>query len=116
MQRRLGLAWGIGAILVGGALSAFFAPPSLVIASTTAFLLSEFADMGVYTPLQRRGLILAVIASSAIGLIVDSIVFLYLAFGSLDYLSGQVIGKAWMVMLSIPAIAWVRRRDNYITG
>ncbi|MEZ5888999.1 MAG: hypothetical protein R3D52_01315 [Xanthobacteraceae bacterium] len=32
---------------------------------------------------------------------VDSIVFLWLAFGSLDFLAGQVVGKAWMVLLSI---------------
>ena len=114
VQRRLGLGWGIGAILIGGALSAFFAPPALVIASTTAFLLSEFADLGVYTPLQRRGLVMAVIASSAVGLMVDSMIFLYLAFGSLEFLTGQVIGKAWMVLLSIPAIAWLRRRDELL--
>src|SRR3712207_9562412 len=42
------------------------APPSLVLASTVAFLLSELADLGVYTPLQRRGLILAVAASSVV--------------------------------------------------
>jgi hypothetical protein len=43
-------------------------------------------------------LVLAVAASATLGLIVDSVVFLYLAFGSLDYLSGQVLGKAWMVL------------------
>ena len=41
-------------------------------------------------------------ASSVVGLVVDSIVFLWLAFGSLDFLAGQVVGKAWMVFLSIP--------------
>ena len=56
----------------------------LVLASGVAFLLSEFADLGVYTPLARRRLVLAVVASSVVGLVVDSIVFLWLAFGSLD--------------------------------
>ncbi|MEA2966341.1 MAG: queuosine precursor transporter, partial [Alphaproteobacteria bacterium] len=88
------------------------APPALVIASAVAFLLSEFADLGVYTPLARRGLVLAVVASGLAGLVVDSIVFLWLAFGSLDFLSGQVVGKAWMVLLSIPLVAWLRRRDE----
>ena len=89
-----------------------FAPPSLVIASTLAFLLSEIADLGVYTPLARRGLVVAVVASSFVGLVVDSIVFLWLAFGSLEFLAGQVVGKAWMVLLSIPFVAWLRRRDE----
>jgi hypothetical protein len=112
VQRRLGFWWAVAAILAGAALSALLAPPALVLASATAFLLSEFADLGVYTPLQRRRLILAVFASSVIGLVVDSMVFLYLAFGSLDYLSGQVIGKSWMVLLAIPLVAWMRRRDQ----
>jgi uncharacterized PurR-regulated membrane protein YhhQ (DUF165 family) len=112
VQRRLGVAASSLAILAGAALSALLAPPALVIASAVAFLLSEFADLGVYTPLARRGLVLAVVASGVAGLIVDSIVFLWLAFGSLDFLSGQVVGKAWMVLLSIPLVAWLRRRDE----
>jgi uncharacterized PurR-regulated membrane protein YhhQ (DUF165 family) len=62
--------------------------------------------------LQRRGLVTAVVASSFVGLVIDSVVFLYLAFGSLDYLLGQVVGKSWMVLLSIPFILWLRRRDE----
>lgn len=111
VQRRLGVLAASLAILCGAALSALLAPPSLVIASAVAFLLSEFADLSVYTPLARRRFVLAVVASSVVGLIVDSIVFLWLAFGSLDFLAGQVVGKAWMVLLSIPLVAWLRRRD-----
>src|SRR6266404_5409931 len=99
------------AILAGAALSALLAPPALVVASATAFLLSEFADLAVYTPLARRGLLIAVVASGVVGLVVDSVVFLWLAFGSLDFLLGQIVGKAWMVLLSIPFVAWLRRRD-----
>jgi len=35
-----------------------------------------------------------------------------MAFGSLDFLTGQVIGKGWMVLLTIPVISWIRRRDE----
>jgi len=111
VQRRLGLAWSSAAILGGTALSALLAPPHLVLASAAAFVLSEFADLGVYTPLQRRRLVLAVAASGALGLVVDSAVFLYLAFGDLAFLPGQIIGKAWMVALSLPLIALLRERD-----
>jgi uncharacterized PurR-regulated membrane protein YhhQ (DUF165 family) len=111
VQRRLGLMWAVAAIFAGAALSGAFAPPPLVAASAIAFLLSEFADLAVYTPLQRRRLLLAVFASSMVGLVVDSAVFLYLAFGNLNFLAGQVIGKAWMVLLAMPLIAWLRRRD-----
>lgn len=112
VQRRLGAAISALAVVVGSGLSALFAPASLVVASAAAFLLSEFADLAVYTPLARRRLIAAVIASSCAGLVVDSIVFLWLAFGSLDFIAGQVVGKAWMVVLSIPLVAWLRRRDE----
>jgi uncharacterized PurR-regulated membrane protein YhhQ (DUF165 family) len=112
VQRRLGKGWALAAILAGAALSGFVAPPALVVASTAAFLLSELADFAVYTPLQKRGLVRAVILSSLVGLCVDSVAFLYLAFGSLDYLAGQIIGKAWMVLLSIPVIRLLRDRDE----
>lgn len=112
VQRRLGAAISALAIIFGSALSALLAPASLVVASATAFLLSEFADLAVYTPLARCRLVAAVIASSLVGLVVDSVVFLWLAFGSLDFLAGQVVGKAWMVLLSIPFVAWLRRRDQ----
>jgi uncharacterized PurR-regulated membrane protein YhhQ (DUF165 family) len=112
VQRRLGVGLASLAILAGAGLSAFLAPPALVVASATAFLISEFADLAVYTPLARRGLVIAVVASSVVGLVVDSIVFLWLAFGSLDFLAGQIVGKAWMVLLSIPFVAWLRRRDQ----
>jgi uncharacterized PurR-regulated membrane protein YhhQ (DUF165 family) len=114
VQRRLGRYWALAAIGVGAVLSAVLAPPSLILASTAAFLLSELTDLAVYTPLQQRGLVLAVVASSVVGLIIDSAVFLSLAFGSLQFLVPQIIGKAWMVLLSIPVIAWLRRRDERI--
>ena len=112
VQRRLGVEFGLGAIVAGAALSAAVAPPALVVASAAAFLLSEFADFAVYTPLARRRLVLAVFASSLVGLVVDSIVFLWLAFGSLAFLEGQIIGKTWMVLLALPLIAYMRRRDE----
>jgi uncharacterized PurR-regulated membrane protein YhhQ (DUF165 family) len=111
-QRRLGVMFGIGAIIAGAVISAGLAPGALVIASVAAFLLSEFADFTVYTPLARRRLVVAVIASSVAGLVIDSIVFLWLAFGSLEFLAGQIIGKAWMVLLSLPLLVYLRRRDE----
>jgi queuosine precursor transporter len=110
-QRRLGAGISALAILFGTAISALLAPPSLVLASGVAFLLSEFADLAVYTPLARRRLVAAVVASSFVGLVVDSIVFLWLAFGSLEFIAGQIVGKTWMVLLSIPFVTWLRRRD-----
>jgi hypothetical protein len=112
VQRRLGLGWAGAAVLAGAALSALLAPPALVLASAAAFLVGEAADLAVYTPLQRRGLVLAVALSGVAGLVLDSLVFLLLAFGGLDFLAGQVAGKLWMVLASLPMVAWLRRRDE----
>ena len=109
LQRCLGTAMGVLAIALGTAASVLVAPAQLALASGAAFFLSEFADFLVYTPLQRRGLVLAVIASATTGLVVDSAVFLQLAFHSLAYLPGQVVGKAWAVLFSIPFVRLLRR-------
>ena len=112
VQRRLGIRWAVAAIVAGALLSGLIAPPQLVIASAAAFLISEMADLGVYTPLQKRGLVLAVFASSMVGLVIDSAIFLYLAFDSLDYIFGQIVGKSWMVLLALPLIHWIRQREK----
>lgn len=109
VQRCLGATWALAAILAGAAASLLIAPPALVLASGVAFLLSELADFAVYTPLQRRRLLLAVLASSLVGLVIDSVVFLALAFGSLDYLAGQIVGKAWALLIAVPLVRVVRR-------
>ncbi len=109
VQRCLGLRWGLAAIGLGTALSAAVAPAALVIASGAAFALSELADFAVYTPLQQRRLVTAVVASSIVGLMIDSVVFLSLAFGSLAFLPGQITGKLWAVLIAIPLVRMLRR-------
>ena len=112
VQRRLGVGYSASAVVAGAMLSTAVAPPALALASGIAFLISEFADLAVYTPLARRRLSAAVVASSLAGLVVDSVVFLLLAFGSLEFLAGQIVGKTWMVLLSIPFVHLFRRRDE----
>lgn len=111
VQRLLGLRWVVGAIVVGAAVSAAIAPAALVIASATAFLLSELADTAIYTPLAERRLMLAVALSSLVELAIDGAVFLWLAFGSLALLPGQMLGKAIMVAAAMPVIWWLRQRE-----
>lgn len=110
VHRLAGAPVALAAIFIGGALSAAVAPPGLVLASTAAFLFAELADMAVYTPLHRRRLIAAVLLSGLAGAIIDSALFLWLAFGSLEFMAGQVVGKAWATLAAIPAIVWIRRR------
>lgn len=104
VQETLGRRWTIAAVLIGAALSAALSGP-LALASGAAFLLSESCDMAVYTPLRRRGWLVAVSASNVAGLVVDSALFLWLVFGSLDLLAGQLAGKAWATAVTVGLIA-----------
>ena len=108
-QERLGRRWTLVAIAVGALLSAVVSP-QFALASGAAFLLSELADFVVYTPLRERAWLAAVAASNVVGLIADSALFLWLAFGSLDFLAGQIVGKAWMTVLFLLPLWWWRRR------
>jgi len=110
VHREMGWRIAMLGIVVGAALSSLLAPPSLVLASGVAFLLSEIADLLVYAPLARRQLVLAVIASGIVGAIVDSALFLLIAFGSLNFLAGQVVGKMWATLFAFPVIWSIRGR------
>lgn len=103
-----GRGLSISAMLVGAGLSAFVSP-HFALASGITFLVSESLDMAIYTPLQKR-FATAVLLSSVVSLIVDSYIFLTLAFGSLAFLPGQILGKAESVaVVMILMLLWRSR-------
>src|SRR5262245_6637486 len=108
VQERLGRAWAVAAILIGAALSGWLSG-QLAVASGVAFLVSELADFAVWTPLRRRSVAWALVASNVVGLTLDSALFLWLAFGSWEYLAGQIVGKAWMTLLVAGGYLLARR-------
>jgi uncharacterized PurR-regulated membrane protein YhhQ (DUF165 family) len=113
VQERLGRHAVLAAIVAAAALSAIVAP-SFALASAVAFALSELADFAIYTPLRARGWwLVAVAGSNTVGLVVDSALFLLLAFGSLEYLGGQLVGKAYVTAATV-ALLWLgsRRRAS----
>lgn len=115
-----GHRWVLGTIAAGTVLSWIVSdgatiPGGLVTiaaASGAAFALSELADLAVYGPLRDRHWPTAVAASNLVGAVVDSALFLWLAFGSVagDLLAGQVVGKAYMTALALPLVWLARRR------
>jgi uncharacterized PurR-regulated membrane protein YhhQ (DUF165 family) len=94
--------WAILAAIVVGAVLSYVVAPSLAWASGAAFLLGESFDWAVYTPLVERGRVLeAIVASNTVGAAVDTIVFLWLAFSSLQFFWGQF----WLkLLMTIPAL------------
>lgn len=118
LHETLGRMWVAGSILAGAALSWLVSDgasipggvTSIAVASGAAFLLSEAADALVYDPLRHRHWPAAVAASNLVGAVVDSALFLWLAFGSLAFIWGQILGKAYMVAVALPLVWLVRRR------
>ncbi|MCZ4602955.1 VUT family protein [Streptomyces sp. Lzd4kr] len=105
----------VAAIAVGAALSWWLADPALAFASAAAFAVAESMDFAVYEPLRKRGLPVAMLASNAVGLLADSLIFLWLAFRSFEYLPGQLLGKAWMTLAAVTVIAVLARRRQAVT-
>ncbi|MGW1802207.1 VUT family protein [Streptomyces sp. NPDC001984] len=102
----------LAAIAIGTVLSYLLADPNLAMASAVAFAVAETLDFAVYEPLRQRGLLTAMLASNAVGLLADSLLFLTLAFGNLNYLPGQILGKTWMTLAAIAVLALLRQRKN----
>jgi len=119
-QLTLGRRWGFGAIIVGALLSAVITdkislggPMILAWASGVTFLFSESLDALVWTKLRERDWwTRAMLLGDAAGQVLDSIVFLTLAFGSLEFLAGQIVGKWWtlipaaILMWSFKLVTW----------
>lgn len=116
VHETLGRRWVLVGIIAGSALAWLLGandrlggPVPIAAASALAFAVSEVADLLIYEPIRRRHWAVAVAASNVVGSVVDSALFLWLAFGSLTHLLGQVVGKSYMVALSVPLV-WLARR------
>lgn len=117
-QDTLGRRGVLAVIVAGAALSFVIADPFVAVASAVAFLLSELADFAVYSPLRRRSRLgdrrwaSAVLASNAVGAVVDTVVFLGIAFGAaaiLPAMAGQLVGKSWATLAYL-VIGWAVSR------
>jgi queuosine precursor transporter len=102
-QEWLGRKAVIVAILVGALLS------WVVTSNRVLAVFSKLADFTVYQPLRERRWLLAVFASNVVGLVIDSILFLQIALGSLDFIEGQIIGKLWTTVFAVVVLLALRR-------
>lgn len=111
-QNWAGRAVAVGAMLAAAVLSYAISSPAIATASALAFLCSETADFLVYTPLRRRGFGRAVLASTLVGGLVDTLVFLHVSgFGvTLRSVEGQMVGKfLWASLVPVALVAVVRK-------
>lgn len=111
VQRSGGRILGVVAILIAALVSWWVSSPAIAVASGGTYLISESFDFAVYTPLQRRWFVPAVIASGIVAAVVDSLIFL--KWAGIPYsgnLAGLIVGKLWIVCLLGGAAAWTLRK------
>jgi uncharacterized PurR-regulated membrane protein YhhQ (DUF165 family) len=114
---------GVLAVLAAGiTLSALTADPRIVLASTVAAAVGELADLAAYTPLRARRRRTAVAVSGAVGGLLDTVGFLWLAGFPVtgQTVGGQLLVKAvWVTAGYLLLREGVRRalpRQRQLTG
>jgi queuosine precursor transporter len=101
----------VGLIAVAAGLSYVVASPKLATASALAFGFSELLDFALFTWIAPRWA-RAVFVGGIAGAVADSVIFLSVAFGSLEFLPGQILGKTYGIALATVVIAARRRRGG----
>ena len=111
LQESAGWKVSILAVVLGSVVSWLTSDPFIAVASAVAFLSAETLDLLVYTPLRKKGKHIAVLLSGVVGSLVDSILFVYIAFGSIEFSLGNTVGKLYATVLVAGYFAW-RVRQN----
>ena len=76
--------------------------------SALAFTASELMGSIVYGRLRARSVLGAVLGSNLVGLGIDSMLFVPLAFGSFAFLPGQTLGKTVATVLTVAVLVVAR--------
>lgn len=101
--------WVFAVIAAGAVLSFTISAPAIAVASAVAFLVSELADLAIYTPLRPYGYLRAAVASNVVGAIADTVLFLTIAGFPLGrVLFGQVVGKLALTLLAVVVLSGIR--------
>lgn len=121
IQDALGRFAVLAVILTGAAVSYAVSDHRIATASALAVLVSELADLAVYTPLRNKAWAGAVLLSNTVGALVDTIVFLSVAgFFTWAAVPGQMVGKVvWATLVPlglIYAARSARPRGAHLSG
>jgi uncharacterized PurR-regulated membrane protein YhhQ (DUF165 family) len=107
LHEALGGRGVLAAIAAGAGLSWLLASPQIAVASVLAFTTSELIGSLVYARLRDWSVLGAVTASNLIGLGIDSLLFVPLAFGGFAYVPGQVLGKTVATVATVAVLGGV---------
>lgn len=111
IQYRASRLLALAAIVAGTILTFVFVNHTLAFASAAGFITSELVGLAVFWWWQRRTLSGAVLAAGAAAAALDSLIFLWIAFGwsgVQSFFEGQFIAKLTMSALAVPIILGVR--------
>ncbi len=88
-------------------------PWKVALASSVAFMASEFIDWLVYT-IMKKDIVWRITVSNLFSTPIDSILFVGIAFGSFNFLAppvwGQAVVKYASGLLVLPFIIYMRRK------
>lgn len=117
LQDGLGRIVVLLAIGAAAGLSYLVADPHIARASALTFLIAEFLEFAVYTPLRARTRLGTgrwagvVVLANAVGAVLDTLLFLHLAGFPVTGrgVAGQLVGKAWVTVAVVLIAMGVRR-------
>ena len=117
LQDAAGKRWTLATIAAGALLSFLVSAPFIALASAVAFGISEAVDLGIYTPLRRRGYLRAAVASNVAGSIVDTVAFLTIAgFPIVAAMPGQIVGKIAVTIAAVVVVVAYRARRQAVAA
>lgn len=104
LHEALGGRGVLGAIAAGAGLSWLVASPRIAVANVLAFTTSELIGSLAYARLRGWSILGAVTGSNLVGLGIDGVLFVPLAFGGFAFVPGQVLGKTVATVLTVAAL------------
>lgn len=112
LHERVGLKGTLLVIAAGSVISALLAPATIAVASGLTLLAAETTDALVYQRLRDQGRLRAAFASNLISAVVDSALFLFIAYGLEAATQGTwalTVGKIEASVITLAVLATATR-------
>lgn len=112
LHEQVGIKGTLLVIVVGSIVSALLAPASVALASGITMLAAESADALVYQRLRRRGYMVAAVASNLVSSLLDSALFLIIAYGVTAMRNGTyplTVGKLEVSLVTLAVLTLATR-------
>ncbi|BAK38280.1 hypothetical protein MLP_52660 [Microlunatus phosphovorus NM-1] len=116
IHERLGSAAVLVIIIVSAPVTMIAASPGLAVASVVTFVVAETVDLLVYRRIRASGYATAAIASNLASSLIDSALFLGLAFGAAQALHGTLgltLGKVGSSTITVVIMLVIVRRVRH---